>query len=325
MDVICLGILTCDVLVQHVPERLPKRDTTVVERISLAAGGDALNVAVNLSRMGFSTGIVGKIGRDGYGRFLQEILQKEKVNADGLLQEEAEQTSVSVVLISESGERSFLFAPGATGRLSYEDVAKEFPEGVRVLDIGSWFALPGFSTEGMENLLKRAKERGILTVMDVTNNPGPPDLPALKQLLPWIDYFIPSREEAESLSGLSEPEQIASFFLEMGARTVIVKLGEKGAAGTDGSKMEYVPATGDRPVDTTGAGDCFVAGIIAAVLKGFSLRRAMEFACKAAGLSITAVGATTATRDFDTIDRRHPEYGEIKGGEDAVESDYHNL
>lgn len=311
MDAVCLGILTCDVLVQNVPDRLEMRDTTIVEGISLAAGGDALNVAVQLSRMGVSTGVIGRVGRDVYGRFLLETLQKEKVNS-GCVSRTDGQTSVSVVLIQEDGERRFLFSPGATAELAYGDLPGEFPAGLKALDIGSWFALPGFSEEEMEALLRRAKEKGILTVMDVTNDPDPQDLRALERLLPWVDYFIPSRGEAEALSGLSEPSRIVSFFRERGAGTVIVKLGENGAAGSNGHGMEYVPATDDPVVDTTGAGDCFVAGIIAAVLRGYPLRKAMEFACKAAGLSITATGATGAVADFDTIDRRCPDYGKRK-------------
>lgn len=323
MDVMCVGIATCDVLLKVRTDNFLKEDTTIADAIVVSTGGDALNVSVNLSKMGISSAVCAKIGRDKYGRLIKETLEREGVDGKWLCEREDSSTSVSTVIISEGGKRNFIFFPGATSEFTYEDVNLKCLNEIKVLDIGSYFALPSFEGMKMQKLLSYAKELGIITVMDVTNNPQKKDLEKLESVLPYIDYFIPSFAEATALTGTNDIEESISVFRKLGARTVIVKLGEEGAVGNEGENCIYVPATPDFPVDTTGAGDCFVAGIIASILKGFSMKEAMVFACKAAGLSITQIGATTATTAFEEIYKRHSAYYEK--GEIFNESNNNNL
>lgn len=202
MDVLCLGIMTCDILVKAATEHILDYDTTIAQSISLDVGGDALNVALNLSKMGISSGVCGRIGTDSYGGIIKNTAAREGVNVSYLYEDSAHASSTSIVLIAPDGKRNFIFYPGATAAFSFGDVCQETLNSIQVLAVGSYFALPSFTPDGMEILLRDVKEKGILTVLDVTNNPQSRDLPVLKRFLPYVDYFIPSYEEAAAISDL---------------------------------------------------------------------------------------------------------------------------
>ena len=115
-----------------------------------------------------------------------------------------------------------------------------------------------------------------------------------------MDYFIPSYEEAVALTGRKNPEDIVRSFFKAGAPNIVgVKLGAKGCYIANHRYAEYVPpAKASRVVDTTGAGDAFVAGFLGATVKGFSAFAAARIANAVAAGCVTAVGASTAIQSF---------------------------
>lgn len=308
MDVLCMGIMACDLIAGPVTEEVFSKDTTTVQKINMQCGGDAFNVAINLAKLGVSSGVCGKIGADMFGDFLSKAGIENGVDMSNVSRCEGEATTTSIVLVSPNGERNFIFQQGALESFCLRDFEMEISPIPKVFAVGSAFGLPGFSGGDMAELLKKAKKLGMTTVLDVTGNPGKVHNKDCALFLPYVDMFVPSLDEAAAISGKERYQDIAKHFQELGARTVVVKMGRNGAFAMDSQEQFLVPATPDVAVDTTGAGDSFVAGLIAAFLKGWPLRKQLIFACKAAGLSVTCIGATKAMLPFDSVDSRWREY-----------------
>jgi sugar/nucleoside kinase (ribokinase family) len=121
--------------------------------------------------------------------------------------------------------------------------------------------------------------------------------------LQYLDYFIPSLEEAEMISGKSEPEEIADVFLAAGVKTVVIKLGAKGCfiKNNSGEKFLVDSFKGIKAVDTTGAGDSFAAGFITGIIKGWNLKTCGTFANAVGAHCVMKVGATSGIKPLSEI------------------------
>jgi sugar/nucleoside kinase (ribokinase family) len=348
--------MVCDVLVSPVTPYVFEKDSTHVENISMSTGGDALNQAVNLAKMGIDVGVAGKIGRDLYGDFILGAIQGIGVDTGQVLRSDSLGTAVSIVLVRPDAGRHFIVGLGAMDDFSLDDLGPDpiqhaGPSPIRALTIGSAGGLAGFPPVALGRLLQAARAHGVLTFVDTTGRLDGAYCKEAAAFLPYTDYFLPSFREACAMAGTSDPQGIIGHFLDMGTNHVIVKMGTDGVmCGTlhgDGTAAQpagakppcagqgsgsvahmatagsgvgsvsppgaarlpqifHVPATPDVAVDTTGAGDAFVAGFVAAALRGRSFKDSAVFGCKAAGLSVTQLGATTATTSFEEIDSRWP-------------------
>ena len=136
--------------------------------------------------------------------------------------------------------------------------------------------------------------------MDVTWDVTGRWLSVIEPCLAHLSYFMPSIREAERIAGSSEPRAIAAFFEDRGVGTTVIKLGDKGCyVKPRGEPGIAVGAFRTRVVDTTGAGDSFVAGFLTGVLRQWDLRRSASFACAVAAMNIRQVGATGGIPTFE--------------------------
>ena len=124
----------------------------------------------------------------------------------------------------------------------------------------------------------------------------------LDQCLPYLDYFMPSIDEARLIAGCDEPEEIADVFMAKGAKNVIIKLGGKGSylrlAGWKQGKV-FPILKGITAVDTTGAGDSFCSGFLAAFARGEDPAQCMKLANTTGAMCVTQKGATTGIKGYD--------------------------
>jgi sugar/nucleoside kinase (ribokinase family) len=187
------------------------------------------------------------------------------------------------------------------------DVASRMPmiHGAKIFLLGYLGLLPE-SEPQFPALLSAVKRRtGALTHLDTGGTPKRNDR-LLRGLLPQVDFFIPSFEEAAELTGCRTPGTIVRSLRKAGARGVVgVKLGKQGSYIAWQGREELVPALNvRRAVDATGAGDAYVAGFIAATVRGYEPFAAARIATAVAASCVTAVGASTAIRPFDDYLRR---------------------
>jgi sugar/nucleoside kinase (ribokinase family) len=159
--------------------------------------------------------------------------------------------------------------------------------------VGGTYLLPRFDGEGAAALFRGARAQGKLTTMDVTWDVEGRWLSTIAPCLPHLSWFLPSTKEAAKITGLERPEEMAAFLRAQGVGGVVIKLGQRGCyVLPQGKPGFFVPAYKVQAVDTTGAGDAFVAGFLAGLLRGWAPERCARLACAAAALNIQKVGAT---------------------------------
>lgn len=285
-------------------QKLPERGSVAwVEHIGLHLGGVVSNSGAALHKMGVEVAAVGRVGRDTFGRVIAEELSRF---ADAVfLQEDPERpTTSSMVFIHPDGERSFLASLGSGVRFDTPDIPFEKlnPMGNRALLLGYINHLPGLNLQTLIPWLEQARAWGWLIALDVAWDPQG-IWESTQQLLPHTDLFCPNEREAQALTGCAEPEAAAQKLLEAGVRqAVAIKLGPEGCYLLTASGFSArIPGHPVKAVDTTGAGDAFIAGMLAGWYKGFSWEQSAKIANAAGALAVTGLGAAEGVRSWDQV------------------------
>jgi len=305
LDVVCLGMIVADVVAKPVAGLPEKGDTQKVDYLNLHNGGDTSNVAVNLAKLGVRSGIICKVGADFFGSFLVEVVRRSGVETSHMIVDKAADTAACLALVRPDGERSFFYKGDANDRLMPADVDFDYVARGKILHTGGTLLLGGLDGEPLAQILKETRRRGITTSMDVAWDTSGQWLRKLEPCLEHLDIFLPSHEEAREIAGLDDPEAIGRFFLDYGIGIVGVKLGARGAYLTDGKHACRVPSLvkADRIIDTTGAGDAFVAGFLAGHLRGWDIERSARLASAVSATCIGSLGTTTWKASVADIER----------------------
>ena len=203
------------------------------------------------------------------------------------------------MLIDGHGDRHFFCSSGNIHHFCLEDVDLDLLGQARIVNIGSLVSMRSFDGEGAEKLLKEARARGAITSADVSGTHRTLDLLAgeLKQL----DYFMPSYDEAVQIAGREDADACADAFLQHVREAVVIKLGAKGCLIKTRKERLLLPGFPVRAIDTTGAGDNFVAGFLAGLSKGLSLRECGLLANATGAIATTRLGATSAAVGIDGV------------------------
>ncbi|MDZ7373034.1 MAG: carbohydrate kinase family protein [candidate division KSB1 bacterium] len=298
-DVVCLGLMLTDILAQPLRRVPDPGRLELVDRIEMHTGGCALNTGLALARLGARVAMMGLVGEDGFGDFVLQEIRRANADWRSVRRTNAAGTSATVVLVSPEGERSFVHTLGANALLSLEHVDFDVIARSRLLHIGSVGLLPALDGEPMAQVLRRARELGVSTSLDTVWDPMGRWLRIVEPCLPYVDLFLPALHEARAITGLEDPEAIARFFLNRGPKVVAVKMGDQGCLVTDGQQWIREPAYAVNVVDTTGAGDAFVAGFLMGWLKAWPLQKVAQFANAVGAMCVTAIGATQGVRSLE--------------------------
>ena len=301
--VYCVGILVCDVPLRPVPTSIFSMVRSRVEAPVWGIGGDAANVAVALSKLGTKAIFSGLIGKDMYGEFITRRLREAGVDIRGLREHPSLGTGISHILIEPNGERHFLVYREILDIMDQSIVSEELIAESDIVYFGSCMGLAGMDSGGTAELFKKAKSLGKITVTDFKGNGemrGDYWLKLLDGVLRNCDILMPSLLEARALAGKQELPEIREVLSGYGIKTLIVKLGGEGCYLTDFKSEKIIPTFSEfKVVDTTGAGDSFVAGFIRGLLEGWDSETAVVFANCVASHNVTKVGATAGVPDFD--------------------------
>jgi len=300
LDILCVGLMFCDIIAKPVSKEIFDMDSQMLDTMKFASGGDAFNSAVNMSNLGMKVALVGRTGKDMPGDFLCGEATRSGITTDYIKQNEEASTATSIVLIEPNGERHFAVHGTANNTLTPEGIPDSAPESAKIVHIGSAMALPGLEGEALSKLFQKAKAAGAYTSMDVTWDGSGKWLSRIEEALYHTDFFLPSLQEAEQLSGCREPEEMAEFFKKFGFKALVIKLGEKGCFITDYTDSHIIPAFKvPDVVDTTGAGDAFVAGFLTSKVRGKSLYECGVIGNAVAAFCVTEAGATAGVKSWD--------------------------
>ena len=269
----------------------------LVDGISLVIGGSAAITAVAAARLGLRVALVAAVGSDPAGTFMRDQLSAEGVDVRFVAVREDAPTGMTVAL-SRGGDRAILTALGAVASLTAADVPASLLAGARHVHASSWFLLQDCLGPGLAALFSAARSAGVTTSLDTNWDPsGRWGDVLLTAAIAQADVLLPNEAEALRLSGADDLDDAIGALLAAGPRRVVVKLGEQGAICADGTARQRVSMPPVPPVDTTGAGDCFNAGLIAGLLGGLSLAEATALGCAAGALSTGAPGGTASAPD----------------------------
>jgi ribokinase len=281
--------------------RFPAPGETVIGgEFRAVPGGKGSNQAVAAARLGARVAMVGRVGHDAYGSQLIGGLAAAGIDHDHVHQDRAAATGVAVIVVAESGENSIVVAPGANMQLSPADVdrAKATIAQAQSLLLQLESPLPT-----VQRAAQVARAHGVRVIL----NPAPARaLPA--ELLALVDVLIPNESEASILTGRPadqqpDPEAAARVLLQIGAGTVILTLGSRGALLAERDGTQRFPAFDVEPVDTTAAGDAFVGGLAVALTEGRSLSESVRWGSAAGALATTKLGAQPSLPSRRAVER----------------------
>ena len=299
MDVLCFGQVTADVVVNWTEEIPEKGKSEFVKGIQLHNGGCACNTAIDLAKIGISVAIVGRVGKDAFGDYLLSLMKSVGVETRGLQRDEEVNTSSTIVLVDKDGERRFLHYSGANARLRGDELDLEMLKEAKIFHLAPIYLLPGLDRNSAAQLLKKAKEMGVMTCLDTAWDATNQWLDLVEPSLYYTDVFLPSFDEAKMISKRDSPSDVAEFFLSYGIKIVGLKMSEKGCYIRTKDREIYVPAFEVGAVDTTGAGDAFVAGFLTGLVKGWDLEFIGKFANAVGACCITKSGASQGVRSLE--------------------------
>jgi ribokinase len=275
---------------------LPRPGETVFgDRLQQFPGGKGVNQAVAASRLGGDVHLVGNLGADAFGKEMQDFLAGENIDISEVAILDTAPTGIAIITVDRASENCIVVVSGANMVWQTRNLARlNFERSDIVI---CQFEIP---LEIIESVFERAKEIGATMIL----NPAPIK-PATDKILTSADYLVVNELELEALSAatvnLDDPASVYAAMgklHERGPSTIIATLGPRGALLSSPTGPYEAKGHNVNAVDTTGAGDCFIGGFAAALAKSDSVIDAINFANKAAAISVTRRGAAIS---FPTI------------------------
>jgi sulfofructose kinase len=290
VDLIGVGLNATDTLIPLA--QYPARGAKVeCHSVMVLPGGPVASAVVACQQWGLRTRYVGKLGDDSAAEIHRAEFSKFGVEAHlmtaaGCLSQQA------FIMVDDSGERTVLWKRDPRLTLLPGELQREWIINARALHVD------GHDTAAAVQAAEWAREAGVPVVADLD------DLyPGVEKLLPNIDYLITSRDIPGRLTGTEDLRvSLPQVHERFGSKLTAATLGHNGAFAWDGSQFHYSPAFQVEVRDTTGAGDTFHAGFLFGLLQGWPMGRQLEFACAAAALNCTGVGARGGIRSLEEIE-----------------------
>ena len=286
MNVTVFGSLNLDLVAYA--DNLPTLGQTVTgEKLVRFPGGKGLNQAIAASRSGSKVLMVGCLGQDSEGDFLNQILLDEKIDSRYISRKQV-QTGIAVIEVSKDGENRILIIPGANAQVKYE--LQYLNDSVKPKVALAQLETP---IAEVEKFIISANQAGVTTIL----NPAPIQKLS-NELISACDYLIVNETEASFLIdkqveklNKDEAQAVGKQLIKMGAKQVVITLGEQGSLYLDSQSNIYTPAFKISAIDTTAAGDAFCGAFATAIANGSPIEYALKFATAAGAIAATRAGA----------------------------------
>ena len=272
-------------------------ETVLTPAFTEAVGGKGANQAIAAQRDGAATSFIGCVGDDAFGTTIKSALQGEGINVDGLATVPG-RSGLASIWIDERGDNMIAVASGANTKLTSDALMPSAltPETLVILQME-------VSPVEIEKVIARASQSGAKVLLNLA-----PALPLSSAALAQVDILVLNEHEALtlcqhfSLTAVAPGDQAAELAEKLDA-TVIITLGPAGVVAMHEGALHQAAALSVTPVDTTGAGDCFVGVLAAGLDAGLSFEEALARAAVAGSLACTIVGAMPSFPSHDQIEQ----------------------
>jgi ribokinase len=292
-EVCVVGNLNADLILCPLSD-FPRWGTEVMTSAMDWRPGGIGNALLCLAKLGVGVSAAANVGQDSIGQELLSTLEEAGVDVSHVERSPGVRTGVSVGIGREDGERAFVTHLGHLERLDVELVLgqREAWQEARCVLISGYFLLPGLGFRGTSTLIEELRAEGKAVLFDTGwDISGWPErsVEQVMRLLEGVDVFLPSLNEAQALTGQRSPERCLGS-LWHGSRhpsCVIIKMGQAGSIARTQWGVFQQPAFPVLPLDTTGAGDCFNAGVIFGLLRNWDIQETLQFANALAAIIIS--------------------------------------
>ena len=300
-SIVVVGSTNTDMVIKasHLPQ---PGETILGGTFFMSAGGKGANQAVAAARLGGDVCFIAKIGYDIFGRQSIELFEKEGIDTSFIVRDKVEPSGVALITVDDKGENCIVVAPGANGALNLDDInaAKKKIENASLLLMQ--LEVPVDTVEYVATIAAENRIRVIL-------NPAP----ATKlsdELLRKISIITPNQKEAQMLTGIevtdeASAKQAAISLRDKGIETVIITMGAMGAFVLHDNNFAMMEGHKVKVIDTTAAGDIFNGALAVALCEKKAVEDAVVFACKAAAISVSRLGAQASAphrQEVETFD-----------------------
>ncbi len=293
LQVVSMGELLVEIMRENIDEPLGVKGTFVGP---FASGAPAIFIDA-VARLGLSSGFIGSVGRDDFGKLVINRLKEDGVDTTYVQSLDNHTTGVAFVTYFSNGTRQFIYhiPQAAAGIVSEDALKRDYLSGISYLHIMG-------STLSINDSWRRFCYRAVEIVRDsggkISFDPNlRPELLAIERIqeicepiLSSCEVVLPSGEEVRMLTGIEDTDSACRSLLERGPKIVALKLGEKGSCIYMREEKLKVSSFPVNEVDPTGAGDCFDAAFIVGLVKGWSIKRVARFANAVGALAVAKRG-----------------------------------
>lgn len=286
--VVVVGSINMDLVT--ICNRVPEGGETLFgEEFFQVPGGKGANQAVAIGKLGTDVTMLGKVGKDSFGKDLIEAMKKSGVKTE-YIKEGEKATGIAKIIVEKNGQNRILVVAGANSEVDREYI-DEHLDVIRDCDV--LVAQLEIPIETVAYALEKAKEFGKMTIL----NPAPAR-ELSEDIIRNSDLIIPNESELALMTGMKtdtheEIKEAGEKLLNLGVKDLIVTLGSKGSLHLNREVCEFHSAYKVKAIDTTAAGDSFIGGLVRE-LKGNNLSEAIEFATKVSAIAVTKKGAQTS-------------------------------
>jgi len=288
----CAGMLVEDTFCGPFKALPPEGQLLELQAMPVRAGGCAANVAIDLAKQGLQVEVVGCLGRDSSAEVLLNCLKEHGVDCEQVALVGGFPTSKTVILLVEGEDRRYLHVFGSNRAFTVDHINREWLKGLSVFYLGGLCALPAVAIPELKELLLYCREHRVTTVVDVVVSQSWNGADELRQLLPWIDYFLPNNDEARMITGESDALDQLRAFRDAGARRVVITRGSAGSVAASDGRYWKCDAFPVNCIDPSGSGDAFSAGIITGLAHGWAMPQILRYASALGASATRAVGTT---------------------------------
>ena len=294
LDITIAGEINLDLILYGLPEPMPTERELLATGFSMTLGSSSAILAHNLSSLGSRVGFVTRAGDDALGSMALLRLSSNGVDLSRVVRSKGADSGVTLIL-PHGPQRHILTFPGTISDLRFEDLDLEYLASARHFHLSSLFLQRGLLAHVPE-LFRRMKTAGLTTSLDTNDDPDDRWDGGLERIYPYVDIVLPNEREAMRMARADDLETAIARLSAM-VKTVVVKLGPRGATAIQGGQRFHAPPVQVEVVDPIGAGDSFNAGFLHQFVRGADLATCLRSGNLCGAFSTTACGGTEAFRD----------------------------
>lgn len=290
LPIIVIGSSNTDMVIKV--KNLPKPGETLMGGTFLMnPGGKGANQAVAAARLGGKVKFIAKVGNDIFGNRAITQFKKENIDTTAVMVDTNTPSGIALIGVDDNGENSIMVAPGSNMNLSIheiEDALQNIPSSaIVVLQLEISIAV-------VEQIVRFFKGKGVRIIL----NPAPAAV-MNQEVFHQLSIITPNETEAELLTGIKVVDLVsakksAEYLRSLGVENVVITMGGKGAYVCNAGMSKLIPAPKVKAKDTTAAGDCFNGALAVGLAENMSIEKAVYFACRAASISVSRMGAQSA-------------------------------